>query len=77
MVNLYSKKNCQQCKMTARKLDSLGVPYNKIDVELDAKALSHVKDLGYQGLPVVEFNNVHFQGFHPQKLNELVKEQTI
>ena len=71
MVNLYSKKGCVQCRFTARDFDKLGIPYNKIDVEEDEAALYHVKELGYAGLPVVEFGELNFQGFKPEKLKEI------
>lgn len=72
MVKLYSKPGCMQCKMTERKLNSLNLQYEKINILEDDKAFSHVtEDLGYNALPVIEAENVVFQGFRPDELEKL------
>ena len=51
-VTLYTKPNCQPCRMTKRKLAD--IEYTEVDVTEDPAALAYVKDtLGYTGAPVV------------------------
>ena len=51
-ITLYTKPNCQPCRMTKRKL--AGTEYTEVDVTEDPAALAYVKDtLGYTGAPVV------------------------
>jgi len=72
MVTVYSKQDCQGCRMTKRKLDDLGVAYTVRDVEVDPDALGQVVALGYSGLPVVHTSaGEHWQGYRPDKLQAL------
>ena len=53
MVTVYSKTDCFQCKLTERKLTQEGIAFEKVNIEEDARALEHVKSLGYMQVPVV------------------------
>ncbi|HFI0682457.1 TPA: glutaredoxin-like protein NrdH [Streptococcus suis] len=72
MITIYSKPNCQACRMTKMVLDDLGVDYTHIDVTTDAEALDKVKTLGYSQMPVVEADGEFWSGFQPDRLAELV-----
>ena len=50
---IYTKPDCQPCRMTKRKLDAAGIYYTEVDVTKDETALAYVKSLGYTGAPVV------------------------
>lgn len=74
-VTLYTKPNCQPCRMTKRKL--AGTEYTEVDVTEDPAALAYVKDtLGYTGAPVVYVStptgDIHWYG-----LNVAMIEQHI
>lgn len=76
MITVYSKPNCPQCTATYRKLKSLGLPHDSIDVTEDAEALAFIRALGYQQAPVVvvregEEVKKHWSGF---RLDLLKKE---
>ena len=34
-VTIYTTPNCPQCMMTARKMDTLGIVYDKVDLTFD------------------------------------------
>ncbi len=68
MITVYSRPNCQPCKMTMLKLDKLGASYAKIDVTEDADALATIKALGYSQAPVVVVGDEHWSGFKPHHL---------
>ncbi|MCQ9385091.1 glutaredoxin family protein [Brevibacterium moorei] len=71
-ITVFSKPNCQQCWATKKKLDLLGAAYTSVDVTEDEEAMSFVKELGYQQLPVVyaDIDGVirHFGGYQPEAL---------
>ena len=71
MITLYTKPNCMQCMATKRYLDEHNARYTTIDVTQDEVALKHVKELGFQSLPVVESDCEVFNGFRPDKLKEM------
>lgn len=77
MITVYSKPNCPQCTATYRKLKSLGLPHDSIDVTEDAEALAFIRALGYQQAPVVvvregEEVKKHWSGFR----SDLLKKET-
>lgn len=72
-VTVYSKPNCMQCTMTKKYLDDNQIPYTLIDVYENEEALSHIKSLGFQSLPVVEIEGEEpFFGFRPNRLEGLL-----
>lgn len=74
-ITVYSKPNCQQCVATYRKLGSMGLPFNSIDITEDAKSAEFVRSLNYAQAPVVvvtdgEEVKEHWSGFRPDLLKK-------
>lgn len=73
MVKIYSKPNCQPCKMTKRMMDQLGVVYEDIDITRNMAAFHEVVEMGYQQAPVVVTGTGQsWSGFNISKIRELV-----
>ena len=75
MITIYSKPNCPQCTATYRKLKSLDLPHESVDVTQDVDALALIRALGYQQAPVVvvkegEEIKEHWSGFRPDLLKK-------
>lgn len=70
-ITVYSKPGCVQCQATMRKLDKRGAAYEVRDVTQDQDAYAHVRELGYQQVPVVEVGQQHWSGFRPDKIDAL------
>ena len=77
MITVYSKPNCQQCVATYRKLKSMGLPFNSIDITENAGAAEFVKGLHYAQAPVVvvteddsDIVKEHWSGFRPDLLKK-------
>ena len=72
MVKVYGKPGCVQCNMTEKALVKKGVEFTKVDVTQDDEAFDYVVNtLGYQGVPVVETAEDHWNGFKPEKIATL------
>ena len=71
-ITVYTKPACVQCNATFRALDKAGLPYQVVDVSMDAKALDHIKALGYMQAPVVVTDTDHWSGFRPDKISTLI-----
>lgn len=76
-VTVYSKPNCQQCKMTYLALERAGVDYAVVDITEKPEALRYItEDLGYSQAPVVVDEHTdenHWSGFRPDKITTLAK----
>lgn len=76
-ITVYSKPRCPQCTATYRKLNSLDILHESVDVSEDAEALSFIQSLGYSQAPVVVVKDSkgnimkHWSGFRP----DLIKKE--
>lgn len=71
MVTLYGKPGCGQCIASERMLKKEGVEYAKVDITQDPEAYSHVQELGYSQVPVLETEDEHWYGFKADKIKSL------
>ncbi|WP_448667495.1 glutaredoxin-like protein NrdH [Aerococcus viridans] len=70
-VTVYSKADCMQCNFTKKWLKERNIPYKELNVEEDDNALSKIKEMGYQAVPVIVTEDDSWYGFQPDKLAEL------
>lgn len=70
-ITVYTTAVCPQCRATKRKLDSLGIPYNTVNIDNDNEAREYVTSLGYFQAPVVINGEDHWSGFRPDRLDSL------
>ncbi|WP_431225305.1 redoxin NrdH [Serratia sp. L9] len=75
-IIIYTKPDCVQCNATYRALDKQGIDYRVVDLTQDPQALSHVKSLGYQQVPVIITGDDHWSGFRPDKIGALASPVT-
>lgn len=75
MIKVYTKPNCQQCNFTKNFIIDNGIEAEFVDVMQDKNALSYIKSLGYNTMPVVYVDDsAHWFGFRPDELGKLVAE---
>jgi glutaredoxin-like protein NrdH len=74
-ITVFSKPGCVQCTATYRALDKHGLPYEVVDISVDAEALQTVVALGYQQAPVVFADGDHWSGFRPEKIRALATRE--
>lgn len=72
-VTVYSKPDCMQCNFTKKWLKERNIPYTELNVEEDEEALSTIKEMGYQAVPVIVTETENWYGFQPDKLAELAR----
>ena len=77
VVTVYTKNNCPQCKITKRKLISMGITYHEHNVDEDPKALEYLIERGLRSLPVVVTEDDTWTGLRMDKLNNLQKKMNI
>lgn len=68
-VIVYSKENCQPCRMVKKWLEKNDVEY----VEKNAtEHIDHLAQLGYRQAPVTVIDSEHFYGFDIDRLQQLL-----
>lgn len=81
MITVYGKSGCDQCLATTNLLDRNFTGYDYVDVSEDVLIQDALKLEGFRSLPVVEFlgrseeENISFQGFRLDALNEVMKAE--
>ena len=71
-VKVYTKQKCPQCMMTKEYMNTLNIEYETIDVTDNDEAREHIKELGFQSLPVVEAEGFKaWFGFRPENIDLL------
>ena len=72
-VVIYTTPNCPQCMMTARKMDSLGIIYDKVDLTQHPELTEQFKALGHMSAPIVVTDRKTWSGFRLDKIQSLAK----
>lgn len=72
-ITVYAKPSCGPCTMTIRRLDAVGLTYNTVDISQDDQARAYVMALGYLQAPVVVAGDVHWSGFRPERIRDLME----
>jgi glutaredoxin-like protein NrdH len=77
-VTVYSRPDCQQCRLTYVALDRAGIVYTVVDVTRHDAARRYVVDeLGHAAAPVVVVDGDparHWSGFRPDRIAALATE---
>lgn len=77
-ITVYSKPNCQPCKLTKQRFTDNGIEFNEIDITEDDEAYKYIIGLGAQAAPVVVVGNQEswWAGFKPDMIKELIATRT-
>lgn len=69
MLTIYTQPNCQQCRMTKRYADKMGVPYVERALADSPDILDKAVQAGYTSAPVVvdDKGNI-WGGYNPSKI---------
>ena len=54
MVVVYTKNNCQRCRLTKRSLTAKGVDFAEVNVEDEPSAAGRLRAMGFRETPVVD-----------------------
>lgn len=72
MVEVFSKNNCMQCRMTKKFLKQHKVPFVEHNIDEQPEFIKTLKSEGFLSTPVVKTpDGSAFSGFRPDKLQAL------
>ncbi|MGQ9453217.1 glutaredoxin-like protein NrdH [Leclercia sp. TB492] len=70
-IIIYTRNDCVQCHATKRAMESRGVTFEMVNVDLVPDAAETLKAQGFRQLPVVIAGETRWSGFRPDLINRL------
>lgn len=70
-ITIYSRPDCQACKLTKRVLKRRGLDYHEIDLTNEPELTAELQARGHSALPVVITDTDEWHGMNPAKLRAL------
>lgn len=68
MITIYTKPNCQPCRMTKKYLTENHIDFTEIN---GLEHIDQLKDEGFASFPVIKTETDSWAGFNPTKLKTL------
>jgi len=74
-VTVYTTTTCPYCVLLKNFLHEQGIPFEEVNVQLDANAARKlVETTGQMGVPQTEINGKWVIGFDPETIMDLLKQ---
>ncbi|NIY48531.1 glutaredoxin-like protein NrdH [Cedecea colo] len=70
-ITIYTRNDCVQCHATKRAIESRGLTFDLINLDLHPEAADDLRAQGYRQLPVVMTEQESWSGFRPDMINRL------
>lgn len=72
-VIVYHKNGCQQCRMTMRLMDKLGIVYTDVNIDDNEDIREQLIAEGFKQMPVVKADGESWSGYQPDRIKALIK----
>jgi len=74
IVTVWTKPNCQQCRLVKHRLDAADVAWRELDLTAPehAKDLEYFRGLGFSSAPITEFGGIAVPGFMPSEVDRVI-----
>lgn len=74
-LELYTKNNCIQCKMTKKFLNEHNINFAEKNITETPEYIDYLKSKGFRSVPVLEDNDQPIiNGFRPDLLKKLIAQ---
>ncbi|TDE88167.1 NrdH-redoxin [Occultella glacieicola] len=73
MITIYTRPNCQACRLTRGPLDREGITYSVVNLDEHPDVAEQLREAGHQALPVVVTETHTWAGFQPDKIRQLTR----
>ncbi len=68
-IIIYTRNDCVQCHATKRAMESRGVAFEMVNIDLVPEAADTLREQGFRQLPVVVAGDTSWSGFRPDMIN--------
>ena len=75
-ITIYTRNDCVQCHATKRAMESRGVAFEMVNIDLVPDAADTLREQGFRQLPVVIAGDTSWSGFRPDMINRLSAQAT-
>ena len=72
-VVIYTTPACVQCSATARRMDALGIIYDKVDLTQHPGLADKFREMGHTQAPIVVTDRKTWSGFRLEKIDSLAR----
>lgn len=70
-IIIYTRNDCVQCHATKRAMESRGLAFEMVNLDVDPNEIETLRAQGYRQLPVVIAGETSWSGFRPDMINRL------
>lgn len=70
-IIIYTRNNCVQCHATKRAMESRGLAFEMINLDVQPEEIETLRAQGFRQLPVVIAGETSWSGFRPDMINRL------
>jgi Glutaredoxin-like protein NrdH len=71
IIIIYPRNDCVQCHATKRAMESRGVAFEMVNIDLVPDAADTLREQGFRQLPVVIAGETSWSGFRPDMINRI------
>ena len=77
LIVIYTRNNCVQCHATKKAMESRGLDFEMVNVDLQPDQADSLRAQGFRQLPVVVAGETSWAGFRPDMINRLRPEPQV
>ncbi len=77
IITIYTRNDCVQCHATKRAMESRGVKFEMVNIDLVPEAADTLREQGFRQLPVVIAGDTSWSGFRPDMINRLLHASRV
>ncbi|MBC6556369.1 glutaredoxin-like protein NrdH [Citrobacter braakii] len=77
LIVIYTRNNCIQCHATKKAMESRGLDFEMVNVDLQPDQADSLRAQGFRQLPVVVAGETSWSGFRPDMINRLRPEPQV
>ena len=70
-IIIYTRNDCVQCHATKRAMESRGLAFEMVNLDVAPDEIETLRAQGYRQLPVVIAGETSWSGFRPDMINRL------
>ncbi len=70
-IIIYTRNDCVQCHATKRAMESRGLAFEMVNLDVQPEEIETLRAQGFRQLPVVIAGETRWSGFRPDMINRL------